>query len=590
MNKTTNINLGGLFFHIDEDAYIKLRNYLEAIKRSFTSSEGSDEIIADIEARIAELFSEKIKNERQVIGVSEVDEVITIMGQPEDYLVDDEIFEDEPKRKSSSSSSSQASSTQRKAGKKLFRDPDDKYIGGVSSGLGHYLGVDALWIRLLWVFLVVAGVGSGILIYILLWILVPEATTTSQKLAMKGEPVNISNIEKKVREGFTEVSEKVKNVDYKKVGNRVKSSSRTFFDFLGDTMGVLLNVIAKFIGIIIILCAAGVIIGLFIGLFTFGSTGLIEGPWSYYIEVHNATGIPVWAVSVMAFFAIGIPFFFLFLLGLKILVNNLKSIGNTAKYVLLALWILAVIGLTALGIKQATEQAFTASSTEMRQLPSPVSDTLWFRAESYDSWDDRYYHDRFDIVMKDDSRKLYLEAVRINFKASEDSTGTVKILKSAESSSYDKAREKASGIAYDYAMKNNTLYFHDYLLTDYANKYRNQEVKITVALPTGTVIYLDPSIQRKLGSDHANNMRYATYDMANHFWKIGKNELICLDCETEEIPDEDMKEEPHDNDRIRIDSEGIDIDIKDENGENFKMKIDREGIQIKAGTKKDTVI
>ena len=136
MNKTTNINLGGLFFHIDEDAYIKLRNYLEAIKRSFTSSEGSDEIIADIEARIAELFSEKIKNERQVIGVSEVDEVITIMGQPEDYLVDDEIFEDEPKRKSSSSSSSQASSTQRKAGKKLFRDPDDKYIGGVSSVLG----------------------------------------------------------------------------------------------------------------------------------------------------------------------------------------------------------------------------------------------------------------------------------------------------------------------------------------------------------------------------------------------------------------------------------------------------------------------
>ena len=96
MNKTVNINLAGTFFHIDEDAYLKLQRYLEAIKHSFTDSQGRSEIIADIEARIAELFSERLVNERQVIGTKEVDEVISIMGQPEDYLVDDEIFEDEP--------------------------------------------------------------------------------------------------------------------------------------------------------------------------------------------------------------------------------------------------------------------------------------------------------------------------------------------------------------------------------------------------------------------------------------------------------------------------------------------------------------
>ena len=96
MNKTVNINLAGIFFHIDEDAYAKLQHYLDAIKRSFTNTQGKEEIIADIEARIAELFNEKKKEDRQVIGIKEVEEVIAIMGQPEDYMVDEEIFEDEP--------------------------------------------------------------------------------------------------------------------------------------------------------------------------------------------------------------------------------------------------------------------------------------------------------------------------------------------------------------------------------------------------------------------------------------------------------------------------------------------------------------
>ena len=156
MNKTVNINLAGIFFHIDEDAYLKLQRYLEAIKRSFTDSQGRSEIIADIEARISELFSERVQNDKQVIRIKEVDEVISIMGQPEDYLVDDEIFEDEPQpsyRKKSEPS------------RKLFRDTDNSYIGGVSSGLAHYFGIDAIWIRLAWI-LLVFGAGTGILLYI----------------------------------------------------------------------------------------------------------------------------------------------------------------------------------------------------------------------------------------------------------------------------------------------------------------------------------------------------------------------------------------------------------------------------------------
>ena len=180
MKKTVNINLAGTFFHIDEDAFAKLQRYLDAIRRSLTDPQGSDEIIRDIEARIGELFSEKIESSSQVISIKELDEVIAVMGQPEDYMVDEEIFDDIPPASKKGKRSSY---------KQLFRDIDNKFIAGVSSGLGHYLGFDAVWVRLLWVLLTIFSSGTFILIYILFWILVPAAETTSQKLKMTGEPV-----------------------------------------------------------------------------------------------------------------------------------------------------------------------------------------------------------------------------------------------------------------------------------------------------------------------------------------------------------------------------------------------------------------
>ena len=293
MNKTVNINLAGIFFHIDEDAYLKLQRYLDAIKRSFTDSQGRDEIITDIEARIAELFTENLQNDRQVVSSKLVDQVITIMGQPEDYLVDEEIFEDEPTYQYSN-----------RPIKKLFRDTDNSYIGGVSAGLAHYLAIDAVWLRLLWIILAIGSGGSFILIYILFWILVPEAKTTTDKLMMKGEEVNISNIEKKIKKGFENVADSVKNVDYQKYGSKVKSSSKTFFDTLGDIFMVLLTIFAKFIGVILILIGAITIISLVIGLFGFGFTNAINLPVFDFIEASAISIIPFWLTALMAFFIV----------------------------------------------------------------------------------------------------------------------------------------------------------------------------------------------------------------------------------------------------------------------------------------------
>jgi phage shock protein PspC (stress-responsive transcriptional regulator) len=174
MNKTISINLGGYFFHIDEDAYQKLTRYFDAVKRSL-SYEGRDEIVKDIESRIAELFQERLQNEKQVVGIKEIDEVISIMGQPEDYKIDED---------SSSNFNADYSSRSYSNTRKLYRDKDNSILGGVLSGLGHYLGVDPLWLRIIMVILFF-GFGTGLLIYIILWILVPEAINTNQKLEIK---------------------------------------------------------------------------------------------------------------------------------------------------------------------------------------------------------------------------------------------------------------------------------------------------------------------------------------------------------------------------------------------------------------------
>jgi len=213
MNKTININLASTFFHIDENAYDLLKSYLNKLEKAFTKSQGKEEILRDVEVRIAELFQERKKNSDYVITLEDVEEVIKILGQPQDFITEEEA-ENETQTQTVS--------------KKLFRDPDDKYIGGVASGMGYYFGIDTTWIRLLWLLFGLFSAGTIILIYIVLWILIPEAKTTADKLSMKGEPVNIATIEKKIREEFEEVSSKIKDIDYEEVKTSLKKIHNVF--------------------------------------------------------------------------------------------------------------------------------------------------------------------------------------------------------------------------------------------------------------------------------------------------------------------------------------------------------------------------
>ncbi|GAB1857191.1 PspC domain-containing protein [Flavobacteriaceae bacterium MHTCC 0001] len=598
MNKTVNINLAGIFFHIDEDAYLKLQRYLEAIKRSFTDSQGRSEIIADIEARIAELFNERVENDKQVIRITEVDEVIAIMGQPEDYLVDNEIFEDEPQNTYRPKSTST---------KKLYRDTDNSYVGGVSSGLGHYFGVDAIWIRLAWV-LLVAGAGTGILLYILLWILVPEAKTTAEKIMMTGEPVNISNIEKKIKDGFETVTETVgdvaknvsdsvsnaaKKVDVKKSASSIKSSSRTFFETLGDVVMFFFKLFAKFIGALLIFIGAIVLLGLIISLFTVGISDAVHIPGFDVVDAANAANTPVWLVSLLILFAVGVPFFFLFYLGLKILVNNLKSIGNIAKFSLLGIWIIAIIGLVIMGIKQASEHAFDANVIKKEQLNITAKDTVFIKMVG----NDNYYRSKhghlyrntnsFKLVYDENDEKIiYSSDIRLIVRSTKDSLASLSIEKKAEGSDYLIAKKRAEQINYNYTLTGNELLLNAYLTTDFENKYRDQEVELILYLPEGSVLYADDNTY----SFHRNHPNYDDIldnGMEKHYLKIMHNDAKCLDC------DEDDFEVNVDTEKVKIDKDGIEIrdnedrvsisgkGIKVESDE-VKVKIDRDGIDIKS--------
>ncbi|MGB1121526.1 MAG: PspC domain-containing protein [Saprospiraceae bacterium] len=199
MNKTFNINLGGYPFTIDDDAFEHLKQYTDALRKHFQTYEGADEIISDIESRMAELFNNRLEN-RSILNINDVQAAIARMGTPEDFGAD-ALFEDDLKYGKSESKYNY------KTGKRLYINPDDKVIAGVCSGLSAYFGVeDPVWLRIAFALLAFGSVGVIIPVYIVLMIILPKAETASQKLEMRGEPIDVNSIAKAVENGIDNIS------------------------------------------------------------------------------------------------------------------------------------------------------------------------------------------------------------------------------------------------------------------------------------------------------------------------------------------------------------------------------------------------
>ncbi len=582
MNKTVNINLGGMFFHIDEDAYQKLTRYFDAIKRSLSNSNGQDEIIKDIEMRIAEIVSERQSPDKQVISLRQVEEVIAIMGQPEDYRLEDE----GPAEKTSYDYS-------RRPIKKLYRDLDKATIGGVATGLGHYFGIDAFWIKIILVILTVVSFGTGIIVYIVLWVVMPGAVTTSEKLEMTGEPVTISNIEKKVREEFEAVTEKFKNVDYDKMGNQVKTGADRVANNFLEVLSKIFKVFAKILGAVITIFSAFMLVAMLVALFTLGSSSLVEVPWQSYLDAINYTDFPIWVIALLSFFAFGIPTFFLFILGLKLLITNMKSIGSIAKYTLLALWIISIAMLITFGIKQATEIASDGRALEKQTLNLKPNDTLKVKFTFSDFYaKDLNDNNDYEFVQDESGKEvIHSNEVHLEVLATDAKQPYVQIEKRANGKSLSAARKRAEEIVYTYKWDGNTLELSNFYTTDVANKYRNQEVVVYLYLPPGYYFKPDSNIQN---FDYSDDWFFNLHHSGDYLYFVEKNKVRCLDCPNDENEFEDLlpgsSEEQTETSidssgtTVTINSHGVQVhsDRSQTGRKRFKtLKLDENGVIIK---------
>nr|WP_315150451.1 PspC domain-containing protein [uncultured Flavobacterium sp.] len=572
MNKTVNINLGGMFFHIDEDAYQKLTRYFDAIKRSLSKSSGQEEIIKDIEMRVSELLTEKQKTEKHVVTLREVDEVITVMGQPEDYIIEED---------STNSSSNYNNYTAPSGGtRKLYRDKDNGMVGGVLAGLGHYFGIDKVWLRIFLLILVLAW-GTGVLAYIILWIVMPEAITTSEKLEMTGEPVTISNIEKKVREEFENVSGKFKNGDYDKYGNQIKTGAEKLGNSFSDFIMTLFKVFAKFLGVILIMGGLTVLVLLFIGVFTLGTSVSMDFPWQSFVEAGNFTDYPVWSFGLLMFLAVGIPFFFMTLLGFKLLAPNMKSVGNIVKYTLLALWLIALSIAISIGIKQATAYAVNGRTVLKETISFQPTDTLLVKF-THNDYFAKDVDDRHEFMITKDSLNndiIYSNDVSIRIEKSDEKYAYIQIEKEAKGKSLSEAKKRSEAIRYSYKVAGNQLIFDNYLITDVKNKFRDQEIEITLFLPVGTLLKVDDSVAHYDRTDGDFFLWHP--ESEKDVFRVEEDKIKCTNCPDNENNDNDSDENES---NITINENGVTIESDSvvKTKKNFKeLKINKDGIIIK---------
>mgnify|MGYP006075058343 FL=1 len=587
MNKTININLGGLFFHIDEIAYQKLNRYLSAIRKSLSDdSQGRDEIIKDIELRISELLSIKIVDERQVISEGDIDSIIEVMGQPEDYNVDEELFTE-----------SKTYTHKTKSSKKLYRDVDDKFLGGVAAGTAHYVGIEPIWSRIFWLILAF-GFGFGFLIYPLLWILLPKAESTAEKLEMEGETVNIDNIERKIKEEFSSVSDKVRegatemsgklkdNANElsdkikKKYAGKSKSGLQEFLDTLGQVLITLLKIFAKFIGVLIIFVSALVLLSLIIGVFSVGSIsflGLGDG-FNFPQELLFNSYLPQWLIALLVFIVVAIPIIVLFMLGLKILSNNAKSFGKVTSLTLLALWILSILGLVFSGIDFASKYRYQGLDTSTHDIELIANDTLSISMIGNEEYQDLKYlkrSDGFKTINDNGSEKVYSTDINFDIRKSDSDFSYIKIRKEARGRNYENANSNAKKLEYQFNLSDSNLRLNGYFLNEIKNTFFDQEIDVILYLPKGATIYLDKSTKTFI-DDISNEQNIYDRRMINHYYIMGNSELKCIDCDEWNS----NREKEDDNLNLKIDNDGVNLKIKSDDGD-VELKVNKNGLTIK---------
>lgn len=340
MRKTVSITINGQLFHIEEQAFKKLDEYLDAIRSHFASFEDKHEIVSDIEARVAEHFSEKLSKAKNVISEREVEELIGQMGTVKDFeqFEGDEHVKDEP-------------SERRDSSKRLYRDVENQMIAGVAAGIANYFAVDPTIIRLIFVATILFG-GAGILIYLVLWLVVPEAKTTTEKVEMRGVPLTIKRIEAAIKQNVPAAAERIRK-EHLESGKLKKilmfpfKLIRTIFEAIFRFVKWLFPKIGRVLGFFISVLASVALFALVFALIM-----LAVHAWEPYMDIplrQLAGDMTYYALLVSAFFVLFVPAVFAVLIGVSLML--MKNIFRFPLVIsLIGLWVASLmLGAVTLG-------------------------------------------------------------------------------------------------------------------------------------------------------------------------------------------------------------------------------------------------
>jgi len=505
MEKTIIINIGNTIIHIEESAYELLKAYLNEVKQHFANHADDLEIVTDIENRIAELLFEQLEEQKkQVVDTANVNFVIAQMGRVQDF---DTVEEGEEEPVVNTAYQYQITD------KKLYRDMDERVIAGVCAGIAHYLNFEARWIRIAAILSVFIG-GSGLLVYALLWIIMPKAKSRIEKMEMKGEPANLQGFQKNLDEELLAVKERLTEVNkhaqplITKFGNFVGE----FFEWLGRFMAGTGKVIFKIIAIFIVVFGVLFLLALIIG------TAAFQGFWDasiyeffpFSIINEGNRGVILFSAFIVCF----IPILALVLFSIRVAFSK-QAINKTLSFALLIIWLAgaATVGYQAAKISSEFKQhAELTETTELKTLPTYIIDID--RSKYFSKEDSVAYHidgnQRNKIVIDDfeDGPFVSPNNVRINIIKSE--TGVTRLVQKFESQgkTFQSALQNAQNISYTYTAKESSLIFNPRFQLRKGSIWRNQEVWINLEIPVGTKVIIKEDSYR-----YINN--YGTWDCAD---------------------------------------------------------------------------
>lgn len=536
MKKTYNINLGGIAFIIDENAFEVLFSYLEALKRKFSNEAERKEILNDIEARMAELLLQKMANRKEVVGMEEVEFLIAQMGRPEDIAGDEPTVEPTQQQAASATASAATIHVQ----KRLFRDTDNEEIGGVIAGLCHYFGIqDPTWARIAAVILLIMSFGTTLFIYILLVIIIPEANTAAEKLQMKGEPINVNTIEKEVKDAANRFTDTMNNT-----GNR-------FFRKLWGATSEIGKLVIRFIALLLVIGALCGLIGVFIGfimLVVFGTTPF--NPVSLMV-VDQAWLVSAWAFGFLMF--LGAPAVAAIYVGLRVLIGR-GSAMPWLKWALLTGWLLGLMLLSYSGYKTARD--FVSNGTIKEQVPlmQPATGNLFVQlADSTESgWvpvdpeNDDDEDDMGNIFLNgenlDDMTSFKAGRPVLELIASENDSFYLQKLVSSQGRNKTNAQQNARMVVYTFRQTDSIVNLKKHFeIPKKGGKFRSQEMKLRLAIPEGKTVRFAGNVDEWSAIVKDDNY-YDYTPFANTTWTVENGKVKCLDCiETTRDEDNDLE-------------------------------------------------